>query len=302
MSSRLLALGFAKPDREKAEKKRIEAEKAEKKRIEAEKAEKKRIDAEKADKERIEKEKFFSDIKSIYQDIKNKFPDIDIDFYIMCFNPQENQKYRYDKLYNIDLQTLNYNKYIAYKLLELMWEYKTKSILISEYILQMMSTIFTYDAQKIILKSKAFIKELDAKIFMDNVNIQWNILQHAIKNNLFKVSPKVSPRASPKTLPKTSPKVSPKVSPKISPKPSPKVSPKSSPKVSPKISSKASSKSSPKISPKSSPKVSPKISSKTSSKSSPKISPKISPKSSPITRDEMVGLTMEELFAKLAKK
>jgi hypothetical protein len=280
MSSRLFSFSYAKPDREKEEK-----------------AEKKRIEAEKADKQRIEKEKFFSDIKSIYQDIKNKFPDIDIDFYIMCLNPQENQKYRYDKLYNIDLQTLNYNKYIAYKLLELMYEYdNTKNrinrILISEYILQRMSTIFTVgysnaqskafikeavaynmaysNAQKTILNSKAFIKELDAKIFMDNVNIQWNILQNAIKNNLFKVSPKVSPRVSPKT----SPKVSPKVSPKISPKPSPKVSPK--------------------VSPKSSPKVSPKISPKSSQKSSPKVSPK--------NRDEMDGLTIEELFAKLAKK
>jgi hypothetical protein len=288
MSSRLFSFSYAKPDREKEEK-----------------AEKKRIEAEKADKERIEKEKLFSDIKSIYQDIKNKFPDIDIDFYIMCLNPQENQKYRYDKLYNIDLQTLNYNKYIAYKLLELMYEYdNTKNrinrILISEYILQRMSTIFTVgysnaqskafiekavaysmaysNAQKTILNSKVFIKELDAKIFMDNVNIQWNILQHAIKNNLFKVSP----RASPKTSPKVSPRASPKTSPKVSPKVSPKISPKPSPKVSPKVS------------PKSSPKVSPKISPKSSQKSSPKVSPK--------NRDEMDGLTIEELFAKLAKK
>ena len=317
MSSRLFSFSYAKPDREKEEK-----------------AEKKRIEAEKADKERIEKEKLFSDIKSIYQDIKNKFPDIDIDFYIMCLNPQENQKYRYDKLYNIDLQTLNYNKYIAYKLLELMYEYDNNNnrinrILISEYILSRMPPIafagYRHAPQKIILNSKAFIKELDSKIFMDNVNIQWTILQHAIKNNLFKTSPKPSPKPSPKTSPKTSPKPSPKASAKSSsPKTSPKASPKtSSPKTSPKASAKSSSpKTSPKPSPKasaksSSPKTSPKASPKTSSpktspkasakSSSPKASPKASAKSSsskvsPINRDDMAELSMEELFAKLAKK
>jgi hypothetical protein len=310
MSSRLLALGYAKPDREKeekAEKKRIEKERKERKEREerVEKVNKERIEAEKAEKERIEKEMFSPDIKSIYQDIKNKFPDIDIDFYIMCLNPQENQKYRYDKLYNIDLQTLNYNKYIAYKLLELMYYNNTNhrlGILISEYILSRMMSkksiisnmVYIHHIKDIILKSKAFIKELDAKIFMDNLNIQWTILQNAIKNNLFKASPKPSPKTSPKPSPKLSPKTSPKPSPKLSPKTSPKASPKSSsPKASPKSSSpKASAKSSsPKASAKSSsPKTSPKASAKSSS-----------PKASPINRDEMAGLTMEELFAKLAK-
>jgi hypothetical protein len=45
-----------------------------------------------------------------------------------------------------------------------------------------------------------------------------------------------------------------------------------------------------------------KVSSKSSPKSSPKVSPKVSPKASHITRDEMVGLTTEELFTKLSKK
>jgi reticulocyte-binding protein len=96
VSSRLLALGYAKPDREKeekAEKKRIEkerkerVEKADKERVEKSKLAKDKNEyietwrqgkiVEKEDKERIEKEKLLSDIKSIYQDIKNKFPNID---------------------------------------------------------------------------------------------------------------------------------------------------------------------------------------------------------------------------------
>jgi hypothetical protein len=105
--------------------------------------------------------------------------------------------------------------------------------------------------------------------------------EYAIKNNLFKASPKASAKASPKASPKASAKASPKASAKASPKASAKASPKASAKASPKASAKSSSH---------------KESAKASAKSS---SHKASPKASPINRNEMNGLTMEELFAKL---
>jgi hypothetical protein len=388
MSSHLFKFSYAKPDREKeekAEKKRVE--KADKERVEKSKLAKdkneyietwrqgKIVEKEELEQKKVvthskniadaiweawtlgdnERKEIFkdseiklnTDIKNkyqgIYKDIKNKFPDIDIDFYIMCLR-------RNRTLHNIiDLQTINYNKYIAYKLLELINDYEGKTGLRISFnenseninIANIFSEIsksyrprnnmitnphyILVDQQRLIERqqqqrqqqtqvhqsellikipidaildrfnnSKAFIKELDAKIFMDNVNIQWTILQNAIKNNLFKASPKPSPKPSPKASAKSSsPKASPKASAKSSsPKTSPKASPKTSPKTSPKPSPKASAKSS---SPKASPKASPKTSSpKASAKSS-------SPKASPINRDDMAELSMEELFAKLAK-
>jgi hypothetical protein len=378
MSSRLFKFGYVKPDREKEDKERMKrVEKANKEIVEKSKLAKdkneyietwrlgkiveKKEDLEQkkevthykniadaiweawtlGDNERTEilkdsEIKLNTDIKNkyqgIYKDIKNKFPDIDIDFYIICLS-------RNSTLHNIiDLQTINYNKYIAYKLLELINDYEGKTGLRISFnenseninLANIFSEIsksyrplnnmqnnminnlrFTLDQQQLIERqqqrqrqaqvrqsellikipidaildrfnnSKAFIKELDSKIFMNNVNIQWTILQNAIKNNLFKALPKSSPKPSPMPLPKPLPKPSPKISPKVSSKTSPKVSPKASPKTSPKSSLAKSS-----------------LAKSSSSKTSPKSS---SPKASHINRDEMTGLTMEELFAKLAK-
>ena len=250
------------------------------------------------------KDLFYS-YMSIYQDIKNKFPDIDIDFFIEYLNTyhiDETGKKIYhinfgiiESLYKIDLKTINYNKYIAYKLLKIIQSCQISipslkyNIIINEYLL-FFNTGYEYSIG--IKKLKDFINMLDAKIFMDNVNIKWSMLQFSIKNNLKsnyisasmpipKSIPKPISKSIPKPIPKSIPKHAPKMSsksPKMSSK-SPKMSPKS-PKMSsksPKMSSKSPkmSSKSPKMSPKS-PKMSPK-----SPKISPKMSPKMSPKSSP---------------------
>jgi len=302
MSSRLFALGFAKPDREKEEKermKRVEKEDKAKakllKEAEKEKNAKERVIQEKElkqkDIDRVFKEYqlkypkslatelcisyssndeqlkgFFNIFSSIYQDIENKLHDIDIDFFIECLNSygigEDGKRYYHlnvnyiRNIYNIDLKIINYNKYIAYKLLKIIqltnkfkFDGIANNLIVSEYLL----CYKAYGREKVINLLKKFIKDLDAKIFMDNVNIKWNILQHAIKNNLYKMPANASPKASAKS---------------------------SSPKASPKASTKSSS---------------PKASLKTSAKSS---SPKASPKS-PINRNEIAGLSMEDLFAKL---
>ena len=67
--------------------------------------------------------------KSVYKDIKVKFPDIDLEFFIERLNSdsirEDDKKSNYlnigsiiESLYHIDLKSLNYNKYIAYKLLK----------------------------------------------------------------------------------------------------------------------------------------------------------------------------------------
>ena len=284
----------------------------------------------------------FDSYMSIYQDIENKFPDIDIDFFIEYLNSydiDETGKKIYhinygiiQSLYKIDLKTINYNKYIAYKFLKIIQSCQINiprignNIIINEYFL----FFNTGKEDASIKKIKDFINKLDAKIFMDNVNIKWNMLQHSIKNNLKsnynstskpvpKPVPKPIPKPVPKPIPKQVPKPIPKQVPKPIPKPFPKMSSKS-PKMSPqspKMSSKSPkmSSKSPKMSPQShkmsskSPKMSsksPKMSSKSPkmSSKSPKMSsksPKMSPQS-PINHKEMQDLSMEELFAKLAKK
>jgi hypothetical protein len=106
MSSRLFALGYAKPDREKEEKERMKrVEKEDKESIEKTKAKAKLLkEAEKESEQRL---------SSFYNDVKNKFQDIDIEFLRICIHNR--QLY---KLYNIDLYAIDYNKYIAYKLLK----------------------------------------------------------------------------------------------------------------------------------------------------------------------------------------
>ena len=277
--------------------------------------EKERIKNERIEKEKIEKERINLSLeellqryRTIYPDIQKRFPNININFIKNNYNNKT-------KLFNINIKKLNYKDYIAYKLLKILLKFKiqentrlkmllkiekqgntlfkkNKFILNEQYISDTYNLENKYHSiylekilnlEKTIFEFINFIKDIDDKAFMDNINIKWNMLQHTIKNNLkpqYNTSPKsISPKRSPKSI---SPKsISPKsISPKRSPKSiSPKRSPKSiSPMISPKsISPKRSPKSkSPMRSPKS---ISPKsISPKRSPKSiSPMKSPKLHP-------------------------
>ncbi len=214
-------------------------------------------------------EELLKDYRSAYQDIKNRFPNINIEFVKDNYNTAS-------KLYNINVKKLSYDKYIAYKLLKILITHTNKEnkifgtfkldkvldkvldekLITKKYtecyeLYNSENTIDYYNSgivkkherlvnnllelEKMILDFIKFVKDIDEKAFMDNVNFKWEIMQYIKEKSLKPIfNPKISPKTSPKISPLPSYKSSPKSSPKTSPKTSPKISPKLSPKASPK--------------------------------------------------------------------
>ncbi len=158
-------------------------------------------------------EELCKDYRSIYSDIKNRFPDCNIEFIKDNISSKS--------LYNIDLRNLNYNNYIAYKLLKILrtsqqhhikhgnyafrYEDKITYIMSENYIAKQYTKYYeTYeydsipfqlfkfnkinlssyvasahkklidnllDLEKEITYFIKFVKDIDAKAFMDNVNL-----------------------------------------------------------------------------------------------------------------------------------
>jgi len=219
-------------------------------------------------------EELLKDYRYIYQDIKNRFPDINIEFVKDNYNTSLTSL----KLYNINVKKLNYNKYIAYKLLKILITYTCKikgGALLAWHKLEHKLDLSKEKLdEKLITKLYAIYYEnynnylyddrpssiiqyhenlIDNLLGLERMILDFNKFVKDIDDETFmdnvnfkweimkyikekSLKTKFNPKTSPKSSsPKTSPKTSPKSS---SPKMSPKTSPKSSsPKMSPKTSS-----------------------------------------------------------------
>jgi hypothetical protein len=202
------ALAFSSKATFTKERKARESKKEKQERIE-----KKRIETEKIEKEKLEimylsLEELLQIYRTIYPDIQKRFPNININFIKNNYNNKT-------KLFNINIKKLNYKDYIAYKLLKILLKFKiqentilkrNKFILNEQYIsdeynkilknniVNELRNIYILNLEKTIFKFINFIKDIDDKAFMDNINIKWNMLQHTIKNNTS------SKTRSPKTI------------------------------------------------------------------------------------------------------
>jgi hypothetical protein len=168
--------------------------------------------------------------KNVKEIIKDLFPKIDIDYYLLLVKNLTNS-------YNINIQGLNYNQFIAYKLYKFMnLNYFPDDNIADGYI-----KTENIDFDK--------LKNIKPKIFMNNIDLKWNMIQQVKKQSSYgkyqeDIKDYLKPKSSSK--PKSPPKPKSQSPPKPKSQSPPKPKSQSPPKQSAKFLDGKRSKQSPK--------------------------------------------------------